>query len=672
MTAALAGAATIDWVTASDSRFDVRGLPWFAENQGEFIRLPKRLKDELPPPVWNLGLSPAGARIRFRTDSTRVAIRLDYPSPPNMANMHAFGQTGVDLYLDGIYRSTAVAPKDAAAGKIVEHVFAEDLPKAERELTLYLPLYKPVTPVAIGLDPGSSIKPARRYVNAKPVVYYGTSITQGGCASRSGMSYQAILSRQLALDFVNLGFSGNGKGEPAVAAMVAEIDAAAFVLDFARNNPTVESVREVYAPFLDKLRQKHPGTPIIAITPIAAAGNPRVHEEMREHIRQVVKTRIAAGDTRLTLVEGISLLGPHQLDGLVDGSHPNDLGFQWMADALSPTIAAVLSLPPPRLVDDRQVTITSIPEAEARRAAIVRFIWGDAGFPRSGRPAAVKENDSSPVAGLRNLKRVDTMAIRMSAGEENTTHHFIPKDKANGKLIVLHHGHACTFDDARDSRGGGMADALDMLLGEGYAVLASYMPRMRPGDCRTLPHGKLFDKKLASGNALQFFMEPVAISLNVLKPRYREIHMAGLSGGGWTTTLYAAIDPAIRLSFPVAGSIPLYLRAGGSVGDLEQFLEPFYRLAGYGDLYVLGSIGPRRAQVQILNRKDDCCFGEAQHSLDRATGLDYERSLRVYEQAVREALGSKGSFRLVVDDTAPRHMISPEAARTMIAEMQKP
>ena len=103
---------------------------------------------------------------------------------------------------------------------------------------------------------------------------------------------------------------------------------------------------------------------------------------------------------------------------------------------------------------------------------------------------------------------------------------------------------------------------------------------------------QMFDIPIKSGNQLKFFLEPVAVSLNYLKPRYKEVNMAGLSGGGWTATLYAAVDPTIRYSFPVAGSIPLYLRTGGSVGDKEQYLEEFYRIAGYPDLYVLGAYGP--------------------------------------------------------------------------------
>ena len=227
---------------------------------------------------------------------------------------------------------------------------------------------------------------------------------------------------------------------------------------------------------------------------------------------------------------------------------------------------------------------------------------------------------------LKNAERVETLTIRMEAGEENTTHHFLPKRK-NGKLVVLQHGHGCTFDDGKSPTSYGLAHAIDTLLGEGYGVLAAYMPHMRPGDCRTVPHAEMFDIPVKSGNQLKFFLEPVAISLNYLKPRYKEVNMAGLSGGGWTTTLYAAVDPSIRYSFPVAGSIPLYLRTGGSVGDKEQYLEEFYRIAGYPDLYVLGAHGPGRKQVQILNRHDDCCFGEKQHNPDESVWSTNRRSV---------------------------------------------
>ena len=262
--------------------------------------------------------------------------------------MHAFGQTGVDLYLDGEYRGTATASAEAMPGVTVEHVYFEKQPRREREVTLYLPLYKPVKVLGIGMDADAKIGKAKSHVLSKPVVFYGTSITQGGCASRSGMSYQAMLGRTLNIDFVNLGFSGNGKGELVVAQAVAEIDAAAFVLDFAQNNGTLESLKAVYDPFLGALREKHPNTPILAITPIANAREQldpdSQTESMRVHIREMVSRRIGAGDLKLQIIEGTDLLGPDRLDGLVDGTHPNDLGFQWMAEGIAPRLAKILGL----------------------------------------------------------------------------------------------------------------------------------------------------------------------------------------------------------------------------------------------------------------------------------------------------------------------------------------
>ena len=146
---------------------------------------------------------------------------------------------------------------------------------------------------------------------------------------------------------MNLGFSGNGKGEPEVAEAVSQIDASCFVLDFAQNNGTVASLREVYGPFLDRLRKAHPETPILAIMPIFStreASGASENEGMREHIRQVVSQRIGAGDRNLQVVEGTDLLGPSRSDGLVDGTHPNDLGFQWMAEGLAPRLRRVLAI----------------------------------------------------------------------------------------------------------------------------------------------------------------------------------------------------------------------------------------------------------------------------------------------------------------------------------------
>ena len=336
------------WIPVSTPKIEVAGLPWFQENHSEFWRLPARSKDAFPKEVWELSLDPTGGRIRFRTNSSTVALRLEWPYPPGMRNMQAFGQSGVDLYVRNAYWGTATPDKYAVAGKIYEHVYFKGQLRVMRDITFYLSLYSPVKVLEIGLDKDAAIESPTPFALAAPLVFYGTSITQGGCASRPAMSYQAILGRLLNLDHVNLGFSGAGKGEAAVARAVAEIDAAAFVLDFAQNNGNVDSLAQVYDPFIGILRERHPDTPIVAITPIYSATETTTDghglEQMRALIRKVVSRRIAAGDTHLQLVEGTDLLGPSRADGLVDGTHVNDLGFQWMAEGLAERLRKVLGL----------------------------------------------------------------------------------------------------------------------------------------------------------------------------------------------------------------------------------------------------------------------------------------------------------------------------------------
>ncbi len=341
----------IQWTAFPDSRFHVDGLPWFVENGRELFRLPARFKDTYPRAVWNLAERPTGARIRFRTDSTLFALKLEYPQPPWMKNMHAFGQSGVDLYVGNTYWGNMSADKDAHPGKIYEHVYFNlpEQPRSEREIALYLPVYESVKVIALGLEPHARIHAPRPFALAKPVVFYGTSITQGGCASRPGMNYEAILGRRLNIDFVNLGFSGAGKYEAEVADQVAKIDAACFVLD-GSNIAEAADQAKVYGPFVDVIRGRHPKTPILAISPIYSAeelttpSRKRQQAERRAFTRKFVSGRIAAGDENIYLVEGTDLLGASQSAGLVDGAHPNDLGFQWIADGLMERLARVLAL----------------------------------------------------------------------------------------------------------------------------------------------------------------------------------------------------------------------------------------------------------------------------------------------------------------------------------------
>jgi hypothetical protein len=326
------------------------------------------------------------------------------------------------------------------------------------------------------------------------------------------------------------------------------------------------------------------------------------------------------------------------------------------------------------LIMDRPITVHTSKDASARRRALIAYLWGNDGFPKHRLPEKVVTNIPSPVKQLDSLKRVDELRIELAPGLQGLAYHFIP-ERANSQLVVVHHGHACTLDDDPSDRdaGYGLQRTIRALLQHGYGVLGVFMPHMRPGDC-TGQHEEMFQIHTA-GSPIKFFLESTTSSLNYLQerngvddfPRYRKFHMIGLSGGGWTTTVYAAIDPRISCSFSVAGTIPLYLRSGGSIGDREQFEPSFYQLAGYPDLYIMGAEGKRRQQLQILLRKDDCCFGEAQHDA-KACGAGYDESMREFERRVQDELKKigRGSFRVEIDETAPSHMISHHVIKDVI------
>ncbi len=337
----------MNWIDFPDDRLSVDGLAWWDETTPRLVRLPDRYEERVRPPVWRLAQSPSGGRIRFATDSTELGLRAHFPGFSQMNNMPRIGQLAIDVWVDGEYWRP-VFPTGEAPADLEETVFAQ-MPAERREICLHLGLYAPVELQAIGLAEGASVEGPCAFAVDRPVVYYGSSITQGGCASRPSMSYQAILARRMNVDFVNLGFSGNGRGEPELAEALAEIDTACYVLDWGVNCPTVEELEERYAPFMEILRSSRPQTPIICVSPIFSTNevlNPDSAKQgpMREIIRNAVIARIEGGDGAIRHVEGYELLGPDEREGLVDLTHPNDIGFVSMANGLEPHLRAVLGL----------------------------------------------------------------------------------------------------------------------------------------------------------------------------------------------------------------------------------------------------------------------------------------------------------------------------------------
>ena len=245
-----------------DPRLAVYGLPWFGEGQPRAAPPAGAVEGEFPTRSLGAGPGPSGGRIRFRTDSTTVGIVAENPGFSNMHHMASVGENGFDIYVGRDYVGSAWPD---SAGKIVQ-TWGVGRERKLRDITIYLPLYKAVTIQSLSLDPDARLEPATWYAVPKPVVYYGSSITQGGCASNPGGSCQAILERKLNADFVNLGFSGNGLGEPALAEAIRELDASCIVLDF-WGNPSAEQYAAALPVFVDLLRQKRPAVPILVTSP---------------------------------------------------------------------------------------------------------------------------------------------------------------------------------------------------------------------------------------------------------------------------------------------------------------------------------------------------------------------------------------------------------------------
>lgn len=330
-------------ITITDARIKISGLAWFDEDKPVLRRLPSRLKDTFRSPVWSLAQQPSGGRIRFKSDSRKIAIEAQNPDTSTMHHMTRVGQSGLDLYVNGTYLNSAWPDK---SGKIVKE-WTVGVERELREITIYLPLYKAITVKEIILEKEAKLEPPTPFDLAKPVVYYGSSITQGGCAENPGLSYQAIVSRWLNLDFVNLGFSGNGLGEPAVAKALAEIDASCFVLDYWAN-PSPEIYQRTMPGFVDALRAKHPKTPILIPGPYyfpAEAVSPKTKQRQdrkRQIAREFVEARRSAGDSFIGYVDGFEMLSSEHADGLVDGVHANSIGFYFCAKGLEPHLRKLL------------------------------------------------------------------------------------------------------------------------------------------------------------------------------------------------------------------------------------------------------------------------------------------------------------------------------------------
>ena len=328
-----------------DDRLKVHGLAWFDEDKPIVRRLPERLKHTFREPVWDLAQDPAGGRIRFKADSTKVSIRAKSPDFYVMNHITRIGQSGFDIYVDGYFQGS-VSPNEKGEISADWAVAPAKGPKKLRNCEISMPLYKPVTIESIGIDDDSTITDPAPYALPKPVVYYGTSITQGGCATTPGTTYQSFISRWTNTDFVNLGFSGNGLAEAELATAVSEIDACCYVIDFWANVGAEEYGKRLPG-FVGPIRENHPETPIIVVSPFFFARDAiddSHHARQRKDSEAFVKDQQKHGDGNIHFMDGLKMISREEAYGLVDGVHGNSLGFYFIAKGLTPVLKKVLGL----------------------------------------------------------------------------------------------------------------------------------------------------------------------------------------------------------------------------------------------------------------------------------------------------------------------------------------
>ena len=297
-----------------------------------FRRVPKDVAEATNEGVQRLSTNTAGGRIRFITDSPYVILKVVYPSYHFLSHMPKTGVSGFDLYVteEGRenYKKTFIPLASTTFDGVV------DFPDSkERCITINFPLYNDVREVYVGVHEEHNLKAAPDYKINVPMVFYGSSITQGGCASRPGNTYQAIISRRYNSDFVNLGFSGSAKGEAAMRDYVASLPMSAFILDYDFNAPTDEHLLETHKPFYDSVRKAHPDIPIVMMARPVFFNSPEL-ESRNNIIKATYDYARKNGDENVYFIPSASLMELCEDNGTVDGCHPTDLGFKSMANAV--------------------------------------------------------------------------------------------------------------------------------------------------------------------------------------------------------------------------------------------------------------------------------------------------------------------------------------------------
>jgi len=326
----------IRYYPAEEDVFDVRGVICAEEG---YIRMPKAVAETVSPGIAEDYANDAGGRIRFVTDSPYVAVSAVLTGIYHIATMSLTGTCGMDVYADGEFCGV-IQPAADCTDLLLSGIVNMRTP-GEHLVEVNLPLYACVEKLMIGLDEKASLTRAPAYRHDKPIVFYGSSITNGACASRPGLSYPARLSRMLDADYVNLGFGGLCKAEQEMTDYIASLDMSVFVLDYDHNAKDTAYLEATHEKAYRTVRAKHPEVPILMLScprcDLAGAWGERLAV-----IRRTYENAVRAGDKNVYMLNGSEFFREIGYDYSEDGVHPTDLGFDIMARAIFPVLKQIL------------------------------------------------------------------------------------------------------------------------------------------------------------------------------------------------------------------------------------------------------------------------------------------------------------------------------------------
>ena len=324
-----------------DKPFEINGV--FFED-GKFRRMPGEVAKTLNKGIQSLHTNTAGGRLRFKTNSPYVAIHTKMAVPVNKYPFFSTsGKSGFDMYVksDGkdVYYRSFMIPEDYESG--YESVIDFDS-EGEKEITINFPIYSDVYSLFIGLSKDADVKSPEPYTNKNVIVYYGSSITQGACASRPGNTYPSIISRKFDCDYINLGFGGSAIAEKEIAEYISSLEnMTVFVYDYDHNAYSPEFLKETHENMFNIIRSAHPDIPII----ILARPKMILVETDRQRLEVIRTTYMNArnkGDNNVYFLSGPELMKRAGNDGTVENTHPSDLGFYSMAEAISEILEKIM------------------------------------------------------------------------------------------------------------------------------------------------------------------------------------------------------------------------------------------------------------------------------------------------------------------------------------------